>query len=179
MCKAISNKASLSTDGTVTKDQTTAVRRFTNCAVDFGGPYLTKQGWGRVRAKRYLCLFLCLQTLCCHLQLATRLDTDGFLNAFIRMMARRGWPKQMLIDNGTNFVSSSREIKELVSEIDQDKVQWMTSNKGVTWNWNQPAAPHFGGVFESMIKSAKHAITAVLAGTEVNNKELETIFIGV
>ena len=26
-----------------------------SCAVDFGGPFLTKQGRGRVRAKRYLC----------------------------------------------------------------------------------------------------------------------------
>lgn len=43
-------------------------RPFTNCAGDLGGPYLTKQGRGRVRAKRYLCLFLCLQTHCCHLR---------------------------------------------------------------------------------------------------------------
>ena len=55
----------------------------------------------------------------------------------------------------------------------------MTSNKGVTWNWNPPAVPHFGGVFESMIKSAKRAIAAVLGGAEVNDEELETIFIGV
>ena len=95
------------------------------------------------------------------------------------MTARRGWPKQMLSDNGTNFVSSSREIKELVSAIDQDKVQRMTSNKRVTWNWNPPAAPHFGGVFESMIESAKRAIAAVLGSAEVNDEELETIFIGV
>ena len=154
-------------------------RPFINCAVDFGGPYLTKQGWGRVQAKRYLCLFLCLQTHCCHLELASSLDTDAFLNAFIWMMARRGWPKQMLSDNGTNFVSSSREIKELVSSIDQDKVQRMTSNKGMTWNWNPPAVPHFGRVFESMIKSAKRAIAAVLGGAEVNDEELETIFVGV
>ena len=88
------------------------------------------------------------------------------------MTTRRGWPKQMY---GTNFVSSPREIKELVSAIDQDKVQRMTSNKGVTWNWNPPVAPHFGGVFESMIKSARRAIAAVLGGAEVNDEELETI----
>ena len=85
----------------------------------------------------------------------------------------------MLSDNGTNFVSSSREIKELVSAIDQNKVQRMTSNKGVTWNWNPPAAPHFGRVFESMIKSAKRAIAAVLGDAEVNDEELETISVGV
>ena len=33
-------------------------RPFESCAVDFGGPFLIKQGRGRVRAKCYLCLFL-------------------------------------------------------------------------------------------------------------------------
>ena len=55
----------------------------------------------------------------------------------------------MLIDSGTKFVSASRELQGVVSAMDQDKIQWMTSNKGVSWKWNQPAAPHFGGVFES------------------------------
>ena len=75
--------------------------------------------------------------------------------AFVRMTARRGWPHKILSDNGTNFVSASRELRDLVSAIDQDNIQRMTSNKGVSWKWNPPAAPHFGGVFESMIKSAK------------------------
>ena len=106
-------------------------------------------------------------------------DTNAFFNAFDRMTARRGCPQQMLTDNGTNFVSASRELRDLVSTIDQDKIQRMTSNKGVSWKWNPPAAPYFGGVFESMIKSAKRAIFAVLGDSEVNDEELETIFIGV
>ena len=131
-------------------------RPFESCAVDFGGPFLTKQRCGRVRAKRYLCLFLCLKTHCCHLEMASSLvDTDAFLNAFVRMTARRGWPQQMLSDNGTNFVSASRELRDLVSAIDQDKIQQMTFNKRMSWKWNPPAAPHFGGVFESTIKSAE------------------------
>ena len=154
-------------------------RPFEGCAVDFGGHFLTRQGRGRVRAKCYLCLFLCLKTHCCHLEMASSLDTDAFLNAFVRMTARRGWPQQMLSDNGTNFVSASRELRDLVSAIDQDKLQRMTSNKGVSWKWNPPAAPHFGGVFESMIKSSKRAIFAVLGDAEVNDEELETTFIGV
>ena len=69
-------------------------RPFESCAVDFGGPFLTKQGRGRVRGKRHLCLFLCLKTLCCHLEMSSSLDTDAFLNAFVRMTARRGWLQQ-------------------------------------------------------------------------------------
>ena len=63
--------------------------------------------------------------------MASSLDTDTFLNAFVRMTARRGWPQQMLSDNGTNFESASRELRDLVSAIDQD-------NKGVSWKWNPP-----------------------------------------
>ena len=88
----------------------------------------------------------------CHLDMVSSLDTDAFLNAFVRMTAWRGWSQQMLIDGGTKFVSASRELQGLVPGMDQDKILRMTSNKVVSWKWNQPAAPHFGGVFESMIK---------------------------
>ena len=74
--------------------------------------------------------------------------------------------KLMWSDNGTNFVSTLRELRDLVSAVDQDKIQGMTSNKGVSWKWNPPAVPHISGVFESIIKSAKWA----------NDEELETIF---
>ena len=50
--------------------------------------------------------------------MASSLDTDAFLDAFDRMTARRGWPQKMLSDNGTNFVSASRELRDLVSAID-------------------------------------------------------------
>ena len=55
----------------------------------------------------------------------------------------------------------------------------MTSNQGVTWHWNPPSAPHFGGVFEAMIKSSKRAINAILKDADVTDEELQTTFIGV
>ncbi|PFX26254.1 hypothetical protein AWC38_SpisGene9058 [Stylophora pistillata] len=106
-------------------------------------------------------------THCCHLELASSLDTDALLNAFVRMAGRKGWPQQMLSDNGRNFVGASNELKDLVTAIDQDKVQRMTSNKGVTWKWNPPDGPHFGGVFESMITSAKRTVAAILSDAEM------------
>ena len=133
---------------------------------------------GRPRVKRYLCLFVCLQTHCCHLEMATSLETDAFLNALTRMVARRGWPKLILSDNGSNYVGAAREIKELVDCMEQDKIQRLTSNQGIEWQFNPPEAPHFGGVFERMIKSAKRAIYAVLKDTDVNDEELQTVFTG-
>jgi hypothetical protein len=111
--------------------------------------------------------------------MATSLETDGFMNAFVRMVARRGWPRDMLSDNGTNFVGAAKEIQSLVENLDHEKIQRMTANEGVKWHWNPPAGPHFGGVFESMIKSAKRAIAAILGNAEVNDEELQTVITGV
>jgi hypothetical protein len=83
----------------------------------------------------------------------------------------------MVSDNGTNFVGGNRELQALVDQIDKAKVE--SSNKGVNWHWNPPASPHFGGVFERMIKTAKRAIKAILGDAEVNDEELETTIIGV
>ena len=43
------------------------MRAFERVGVDYGGPYLTKQGRGKTRTKRYLCLFTCLTTRAVHL----------------------------------------------------------------------------------------------------------------
>ena len=68
----------------------TSLRAFTRVAVDFGGPFMTVQGRGKPRQKRYLCLFTCLASRAVHLEMAYGLDVDCFLNALNRMINRRG-----------------------------------------------------------------------------------------
>jgi len=80
---------------------------------------------------------------------------------------------------GRIFVGAKKEIRELVDELDHNQVQRVTSNQGVTWHWNPPYAPHFGGVFEAMIKSSKGTIYAILKDANVTDEELQTTFIGV
>ena len=99
------------------------MKPFTNCATDFAGPLYTTQGRGRPRVKRYLCLFVCLQTHCCHLEMALSQETDAFLNALTRMVARKGRPKLILSDNVTHYVGAARKVKELVKNMNQDKLQ--------------------------------------------------------
>ena len=98
-----------------------SLRPFAQTAVDFGGPSVTIQGRRSRRQKRYLCLFTCLATRAVHLEMAVGLDTDSFLNAFYRMVNRRGLPRGMLSDNGTNFVSAEKELRELVEALDQSR----------------------------------------------------------
>ena len=80
---------------------------FTNTGVNYFRPMLVKQG--RNQVKRYGCLFTCMAIRAFHNEVAYSLDTDSFLNALRRFMNRRGIPKAIYNDNGTNFVDGERE----------------------------------------------------------------------
>lgn len=157
---------------------TDTLRAFANIGVDFGGPFLVKQGRGKVRQKRYLCLFTCLSTRAVHLEMAYSLDTDSFLNAFWRMTYRRGEPKHITSDNGTNFVGAEKELKVILGSLDQEKIKRQTTHSGISWHFNPPYSPHTGGVFEVMIKAAKRAMRKLLGNADITDEELITVMTG-
>ena len=68
-----------------------------------------------------------------------------------------------------NFKGADRELKMLLSEL---------ANKGVKWHFYPPLAPHFDGAHESMVKSAKKAINAILGQADIIDDELLTAIIG-
>ena len=109
--------------------------------------------------------------------MAYGLDTDSFLNSFYRMVGRRGLPKGMISDNGTNFVGANRELKDLLNGLDKDKIVNSTANQGIKWKFNPPLAPHFRGIHESLIKSAKRAIFCILQSADITDEELLSAFV--
>ena len=151
---------------------------FTHTSVDFSGAYITVQGRGRSRKKRYLCLFVCNETRAVHLEMVNNLETDGFIMALCNFMSRRGKIKTLTSDNGTNFRGAERELRELIEGLDQDQLEEYARTKGFEFRFNPPGAPHMGGVFESLIKSAKRAIRAILKNAEFTDAELQSAFIG-
>lgn len=64
--------------------------------------------------------------------------------------------------------------------LDHDRITQKTNKfHRIDWKLNPPYAPHFGGVFEAMIKSAKKAIKAILGDADVSDEELQTAICGV
>ena len=53
-------------------------------------------------------------------------------------------------------VAANKELCELICK--DQKVQANTTSKDIKWILNPPYAPHFGGVFEIMIKYAKEQL---------------------
>ena len=93
------------------------------------------------------------------------------------MASRRGLPRDVLSDNGTNFVGANNELEELAA-LDGEKIQENTANYGVTWHFNPPYAPHFSGVHEVMVKAAKRAIYAILGSADITDEELLSDVVG-
>ena len=157
----------------------TSIRPFEKVSVDFAGPFRTINGRGKPHHKRYMCLFTCMTTRAVHIEMATSLETDSFLHAYFRMANRRGYPSVVYSDNGMSFTGAVNELKHLVEDLDQDRITGSTSVGGRSLFFNPPAPGHFGGVHESLVKSAKRSSYAILQNTDVTDKELETCFTGV
>ncbi len=104
------------------------MKAFCYTGVDYAGPFYTVQGRGKRRQKHYLCLFTCLSCRAVHLEMAFSMDTDSFLNAFYRMVNRRGLPEEIISDNGTNFVGAEKELRQLVERLDKNRIIASTSN---------------------------------------------------
>ena len=176
-CQRMNAKPAEQLMGPVPSVRTTqSFKPFSNCGVDFAGPFLTKQGRSRAQQKRYLCVFTCVETRACHLEMTTSLNADSFLMAFSRFVKRRGNPSVMISDNGTNFVAAERELREAAEQIDWQKVECRSADDGIKWRFSPPRSPHFGGIFEAVVKAAKRALTHVLGKASLTDEELVTAF---
>lgn len=151
---------------------------FTYCAVDYFGPWTIKDG--RKEVKRYGVLFTCLASRAIHLEVASSLETDSFINALRRFILRRGPVRQLRCDQGTNFVGAKRELKEAVSELDNDRVKaelLLNECDWIDFKMNAPSASHMGGVWERQIRSVRSVLTALLQnnGHQLDHESLTTL----
>ena len=71
-----------------------------------------------------------------------------------------------------------QELRELLLNLDKDKIQCRTAQDGVQWHFNPPDGPHFGGAHEALVKSAKRALGTTLTGRHCTDEELCTAITG-
>ena len=152
---------------------TNNVRPFTNTGVDYFGPFEVKMF--RRTMKKWVCLFTCLSVRAVHLELVDSLDTEACIGAVHRFIARRGQPQSIISDNGKNFVGAAREFKEAFQELRKDEIISRLAEESIKWTFNPPAAPHFGGVWERLVKSCKKALYNVLGKQSLTEDRLRTV----
>ena len=91
---------------------------------------------GRTTVKRYGILFTCLAVRAVHIEVGHSLDTDSFIHALRRFIARRGQPQCIRSDNGSNFVRGEKELREAIQEWNQQKIHDFLLAKNIEWVFN-------------------------------------------
>lgn len=107
--------------------------------------------------------------------MAHTLDTDSCINAIRRYICRRGQVKEIRSDNGTNFVSANRELKNALKELNQSKIQSYLINNGVKWTFNPPHGAHHGGVWERLVQQIKKVLFSVVKQQMLDDETLHTV----
>ena len=132
---------------------------FSSTGTDCFGPFLVRRG--RSDVKRYGLIFTCLASRAVHLEVLETMETDSFINALRRFLARRGPVKLIWCDNGSNFVGAERVLREALSGLDQDAIVGTLAKQQIEWRFTPPHASHFGGAWERLIRSARRAMKGI------------------
>ncbi|XP_050667011.1 uncharacterized protein LOC126966802 [Leptidea sinapis] len=160
---------------------TPAVKPFVHTGTDYAGPFKVTMSRGRgIRpTKAYVCLFVCLTTRAVHIECATDLSTASFLAAFKRFLSRRGFVSRLYSDNGGNYVCAKRVLSELhdflMSKHFKTEFGHVLAEHRIHWSLNVPTAGHFGGNWETNIKSLKTHLYRVVGDQILTLEEFSTV----
>ena len=136
---------------------------FTYFGVYMFGLFIIKQRQSEV--KQYGAMFTCMNSRAVHIEITHSLDTDSFIQAFRRMIARRGNIRTISSDNGSNFIGAENELKRAFEEMDDKKIQVFRQEfvgDWIKWKRNSPVASHMGSVWERQIRSARRIFFSLL-----------------
>lgn len=156
-------------------------RAFLNVGVDLAGPFSLKSGPRRNSpiVKAYFAIFVCMSVKAVHLELLSSLTTPCFLASLDRFIWRRGLPNAIYSDNGTNFQGAARHLSETFQFLSnaQNQISAHLLKCEISWVFNPPSAPNFGGLWEVGVKSVKKHLKHVLSDHSFNFEEFSTILI--
>ena len=130
------------------------------------------RGRGRAKEKKYGLILTCVASRAIHIEVLNSLDTDSFINALRRFIARRGPVKRLRSDNGTNFTSGKKEIALGIKQWNNHQIDSWCKSKEIEWIFNVPAAPHWGGLWEREVKTCKRILESMTS--EIENKRTMT-----
>ena len=95
-------------------------------------------------------------------------SADAFINTLRRFFERRGQPAKIVSDNGTNFTAYEKKLNR---HFDANITGQLYANHQIVWATNATYAPHFGGVWERLIRSVEDSFYAII-GSQILRDEL-------
>ena len=161
-CRRLSAKPCTQKMASLPSFRVTPGTPFQYVGVDYLGPFLIR--WGRSTRKRWICLFTDMKMRGVHLEVAADLTPTAFINCFFRFISRRPGVEFMFLDCGTNFTAAESQLKDEIKKWNAD-IDFHMRLKGIKWSFNPPAAPHWGGIWERLVRSTKRILTSICNST--------------
>lgn len=144
---------------------------FEHCGVDCFGPMHVAVG--RARVQRYGLIFVCMTIRAIHLEPLEDMSTRSCLSAVQNFTSLYGPPKHFYSDCGTNFVGLAGIFRKIITSLASTVADFI----GVTWHFNPPYTPHFGGSWERLIQSTKRMMKMMEHEHRVQNDyDLRNVF---
>ncbi|XP_037927917.1 uncharacterized protein LOC119662382 [Teleopsis dalmanni] len=150
--------------GDLPESRLTPARPFINAGVDYCGSFwIHYKVRGKKPTKAYIAVFCCFSTKAVHLELVTDLSTNAFIGALER------------------FISAKNQLAELEESIysneGQEAIISACRTTGINFHFIAPRAPHFGGLWEASVKSAKYLLLRSVSTASLTYEELETVVV--
>ncbi|XP_055522508.1 uncharacterized protein LOC129716699 [Wyeomyia smithii] len=150
-------------------------RPFTFVGVDYFGPFAVSVG--RRSEKRWGVLVTCLTTRAIHIEIAHTLNADSCMMALRNFMARRGVPRKIFSDRGTNFVATNKELELTLQELDHIKIVQEIVSPHTEWCFLPPASPHMGGAWERLIQIVKRNLQDMQPRRQLSDETFRNLLI--
>ena len=132
---------------------------FTHSGLDVFGPYNVCAGQATRRTKStkkiWVLLCTCLYSRAVHMETISSLDTPTLKLALRRFLALRNNCRQILSDQGSNFLGARNQANEY---LDLEALRKEISSDLISWDLIPPKASHFAGVWERKIASVKNSL---------------------
>ena len=116
---------------------------FTYVGVGYFGPFQIR--YGRCLVKKYGVVFMRLAIRAVHIEISHSPRHRFIILALQQFLARQREVKEIGSNNGTNFTSGKRELREVIKNQNQDKIHGHLLQKHITWRFNPPYGSHYGG----------------------------------
>lgn len=129
-------------------DRVNPNRAFLITGVDYAGPIEIVERYKSRSNKRkaWIAIFVCMVTRAVHIDAVTDLSSAAFIACYERFILRRGHCNTLYSDNGTTFVGADKELIKAYKNCSAPESMEHINNRGTTWKFMTPAAPHQGGI---------------------------------
>ena len=152
-------------------------RPWTFVSLDFAGPISCK-GVVNARARRkcWILVYCCRSTKAVCLLPVAGYDTASFLVRHEEFVARKGEPKEIVTDQGSQLVAAGLVLAKKDSPENWDWSRIKRDNCTSTWIFVPVGSQHHNGLPESMVKVLKKSLSLSLnPGVVLSYEELVTL----